>query len=184
MKAATIEIADKSIWIKLDNGKETLVRWIEKPYINDNSGIIQIKLDKDMKPYLLQLKANFTKYELSWTLNFRSKYAIRLYELVKSVHYNELTTYKHIFNLDELRRLLDAATYSTYQTFKVRVLQIAIDEINKYSDKLVSYEPIKSGRAVSKICLTISTKEPVERMRIQAELEQDFNLGQVFFNLE
>lgn len=132
LKEAVKEIADKSIWVKLDNGKETLLRWIEKPYLDEHSGTIQIKLDKDMKPFLLQLKENFTQYELLWTLNFKSKYSIRFYELVKSIHYHDLDTYSREFDLDELRRILGAETYKTYQTFKVRVLEPAIQEINSF----------------------------------------------------
>ena len=55
---------DKSVWIKLDEDEETLLRWIEKPYVNKKSGTIKIRLDEDMKPFLLQLKENFTQYEL------------------------------------------------------------------------------------------------------------------------
>ena len=176
LKAAIKEIADKSVWIRLANGKQTLVRWIEKPYIDDNSGIVQIKLDADMKPYLLQLKENFTQYELLWTLNFKSKYTIRLYELVKSIHYHELDTYSREFELDELRRMLGAETYKTYQTFKVRVLEPSIEEVNQYSDKNVSYEPIKNGRAVSKIRLIISTKDTLDRLKLQSEIEREFGL--------
>lgn len=179
LKDAVKEIADKSIWIRLANGKQTLVRWIEKPYIDDNSGIIQIKLDADMKPYLLQLKQNFTQYEIFWTLRFKSKYSIRLYELVKSIHFHELDTYTREFELDELRRMLGAETYKTYQTFKKRALEPAISEVNSYSDKNVSYEPIKKGRAVSKIRLTISTKETLDRVRLQVEIEKEFGLDQM-----
>ena len=179
VKNAIKEIADKSLWIRLQNGKSTLVRWIEKPYIDDNSGIVQIKLDADMKPYLLQLKENFTQYELLWTLNFKSKYTIRLYELVKSIHYHELDTYSREFELEELRRMLGAETYKTYQTFKVRVLEPAIEEINQYSDKNVSYEPIKNGRSVSKIRLTITTKDTLDRIKLQSEIEREFGLDQM-----
>lgn len=179
LKAAIKEIADKSVWIRLANGKQTLVRWIEKPYIDDNSGLIQIKLDADMKPYLLQLKENFTQYELLWTLNFKSKYTIRLYELVKSIHYHELDTYSRDFTLEELRGMLGAETYKTYQTFKVRVLEPSIEEVNQYSDKNVSFEPIKNGRAVSKIRLTISTKDTVDRLKLQSEIEREFGLDQM-----
>ena len=179
LKAAIKEIADKSVWIRLANGKQTLVRWIEKPYIDDNSGIVQIKLDADMKPYLLQLKENFTQYELLWTLNFKSKYTIRLYELVKSIHYHELDTYSREFELEELRQMLGAETYKTYQTFKVRVLEPAIEEINQYSDKNVSYEPIKNGRSVSKIRLTITTKDTLDRIKLQSEIEREFGLDQM-----
>lgn len=179
LKNAIKEIADKSIWIRLENGKQTLVRWIEKPYIDDNSGIIQIKLDADMKPYLLQLKENFTQYELLWTLNFRSKYTIRLYELVKSIHYHELEAYSREFELEELRRMLGAETYKTYQTFKTRVLEPSIEEVNSFSDKNVSYEPIKRGRAVVKIRLSISTKDTIDRLKLQSEIEHKFGLDQM-----
>src|SRR5699024_4286853 len=149
------EIADKSMWVTLTNGKETLLRWIEKPYIDENSGTIQIKLDRDMKPYLLQLKANFTQYELFWTLNFKSKYTIRMYELVKSLHFHDLEPYTKVFELDELKRLLDAEKYKTYQTFKTRVLEPSINEINNYSDKNVKYDTIKKGKSISNIVITI-----------------------------
>lgn len=179
LKNAIKEIADKSIWIKLENGKQTLVRWIEKPYINENSGIIQIKLDADMKPYLLQLKRNYTQYELLWTLNFKSKYTIRLYELVKSIHFHELEDYSREFELDDLRRMLGAETYKTYQTFKSRALEPAIREINGYSDKNVSYEPIKRGRAVVKIVLTVSSKDTFDKIKLQSEIEKQFGLNQM-----
>ena len=179
LKAAIKEIADKSVWIRLANGKQTLVRWIEKPYIDDNSGLIQIKLDADMKPYLLQLKENFTQYELLWTLNFKSKYTIRLYELVKSIHFHELEVYYREFELDELRRMLGAENYKTYQDFKARVLIPSIDELNSFSDKNVSFEPIKKGRAVAKIKLTISTKDGMERLRLRSEIEREFGLDQM-----
>lgn len=179
LKAAIKEIADKSVWIRLANGKQTLVRWIEKPYIDDNSGLIQIKLDADMKPYLLQLKENFTQYELLWTLNFKSKYTIRLYELVKSIHFHELEIYQREFELEELRRMLGAENYKNYQDFKSRVLNPAVEEVNSYSDKNVSYEPIKNGRAVSKIRLTVSTKDTLDRLKLQSQIEREFGLDQM-----
>ena len=176
LKEAVKEIADKSIWVKLDNGKETLLRWIEKPYLDEHSGTIQIKLDKDMKPFLLQLKENFTQYELLWTLNFKSKYSIRFYELVKSIHYHDLDTYSREFDLDELRRILGAETYKTYQTFKVRVLEPAIQEINSFSDKNVIYLPIKHGRAVKRIKLTISSKDTMDCLKLQSDIEHGLGI--------
>lgn len=170
LKAAIKEIADRSVWIKLDSGEETLVRWIEKPYIDNNSGIIKIRLDRDMKPFLLQLKENFTKYELFWTLHFRSKYSVRLYELIKSVHFDELSSYVCEYEIDELRRLLGAEIYQTYQTFKIRVLEPAIAEINKYSDKNLSYSPVKLGRSVRHIQFVIETKDAADRLRLQEDL--------------
>ena len=179
LKEAIKEIAQKVLWVMLPNGKEATIRWIEKAYIDRNTGTIEIRLDEDMKPYLLQLKDNFTQYELVWTLKFNSKYTIRLYELIKSIHYHELDPYERTYDIDELKRLLDAEVYKTYQHFKDRALQIAVDEINSTSDKLVSFTPIKNGRAVKKILLHIESKETGERIRLRNEIEQDLGTNQV-----
>lgn len=173
LKQAIKDIADKSLWITLPDGRETLIRWIEKPYIDKNRGVIRVKLDEDMKPYLLQLKDNFTRYELIYTLHFRSKYTIRMYELVKSIHYHDLEDYTRTFELDELRTLLDAEKYNTYQGFKVKVLERAINEINQYSDKELSYTPIKKGKSVVAIKLKISSKDSIEALKIREEIDRE-----------
>lgn len=181
LKAAIKEIADKSIWVTLGDGRETLVRWVEKPYIEAKSGTICIRLDADMKPFLLQLKENFTKYELIYTLHFRSKYAIRLYELVRSIHYRELESYAREFEVDELKRIIDAETHKLYANFKNRALLPAIREINEFSDKTVTFEELKKngGKKVSHIKLTISTKDPTDRLKVRAKIDEDLGGGQL-----
>lgn len=171
LKDSIKEIADKSLWITREDGTETIIRWIEKPYINPKSGIVQIKLDEDMKPYLLQLKENFTKYELFWTINFKSKYTVRLYELVKSIHYNELETYERTYTLDEIRKILGAESYKVYNDLKKRVLTPSVEEINKYSDKIVSFIPLKKGRSVDRITLVVSSKDPGETFYLRRNIE-------------
>lgn len=179
IKAAIKSIADQSIWIHLDEDEETLLRWIEKPYINKNSGTIRIRLDEDMKPFLLNLKKNFTSYELIFTLRFKSKYSIRLYELIKSIHYRPLEEYERIFTLDELRRLMGAETYTTYQTFKTRALNMAVSEINLYSDATVQYVPLKKGRAVNAIKFIIRSKDTMEALQLRADTEREFGWDQM-----
>lgn len=179
IKAAIKEIKDKSIWVRLDNGKDATLSWIEKAYIDPGSGIIQIRLDNDMKPFLLQLKANFTSYELIWTLRFRSKYAIRLYELIKSIHFHELEEYRRTYKLDELKALLGAETHKTYQHFRTRALVPAVDEINELSDKNVSFEAIKKGRAVDQISFVISSKNSLEAAKLRSEAERELGADQI-----
>lgn len=179
LKDAVKEIADKSLWITVEEDEETLLRWIEKPYINKKNGVIRIRLDNDMMPFLLQLKQNFTSYELIWTLHFKSKYTIRLYELVKSIHFHDLNPYTREFPLEELKRMLGAETYKTYQAFKERVLMRAVQEINDYSDKTLSYEAIKSGRSVSRIKVTVSSKDSLEAAKLRSDIEKELGFDQL-----
>lgn len=183
LKDAIKEISDKSVWVRLENGKETLLRWIEKPYIDNGNGTIQIRLDKDMKPFLLHLKANFTSYELIWTLHFKSKYTIRLYELVKSVHFHELKEYKKRYTPDELKVLLGGESYKEYRDFKRRALLPSIDEINTCSDKNINIQEVRKGRKVLCVELTVSSKDSLETARIESEVEKELGIpdGQMTF---
>lgn len=165
-------ISDKSLWIRLENGKDTLLRWIEKPYIDEKSGTIEIKLDRDMKPFLLQLKENFTQYELAYTLRFKSKYSIRLYEYIQSIHYNKLERYTKAVSVDELKVLLNAEKYSLFKDFNSRVLKTALKEINEYSEKRVDIEYIKENKKVISIKFIIENKNPYETHLINREFKR------------
>lgn len=170
-------IADRSMWLTIEDGtKETLVRWIEEPEINHNSGTIELKINRHLKPYLLQLKEKYTEYQLIYTLHFRSKYTIRLYEIVCSVHFDKFKPYTKTYSLEELKRRLDCENYKDYRDFRRDILEKAINEINRYSDKNVSFEPITIGRRVVEIRLTVSSKDTLECLKIGAEIEQELGI--------
>lgn len=178
IKKAIKDIADKSIWIKTEYDEETLLRWVEKPYINRNSGTIKIKLDEDMKPYLLQLKSNFTQYELIYTLRFRSKYSIRLYELIKSIHYKDIVEYKRAFSVEKLKELLNGENYNQYKDFKKRVLIPSINEINANSDKEISINELKRGNRVEYIELIVKSKSVDDMIKTRIRIEDELGLDQ------
>lgn len=179
LKTAIKEIADKSLWVVIDEKRETLLRWIEKPYIDAGSGTVQIRLDSDMKPFLLQLKQNFTSYELLWTLHFKSKYTIRFYELVKSIHFHDLENYQRRYSVDELKRLLGGERYKEYRDFKRRVLVPSIEEVNQYSDKTVVFEEARQGRKVIEIKFSVSSKDSLEAAKIRSDIEKELGLDQL-----
>lgn len=172
LKEQIKEIADKSLWIKIDD-EETLLRWIEKPYINRKEGYIKIRLDRDMMPFLLELRKNFTQYELIYTLHFKSKYSIRLYELIKSIHYDGLHPYEADYSVEQLQRLMDAEIYKTYQHFREKALDKAVEEINRYSDMIVSYKPIRTGRKIGRIKLRIEVKPALDYYKIRMEIDKE-----------
>lgn len=173
LKMSIKALCDKSVWVTLQDGRETLLRWIEKPYIDTRSGVISIRLDRDMRPFLLRLRENYTKYELIYILRFDSKYSIRLYELLKSVHYHDLKPYSITYTVDELRQRLGAETYSEYRDLKRRVLEIALREINTYSDKDIEFTELRRGRSVQAVEFFIKSKPVDDRLRIVHHLQKE-----------
>ena len=158
LKSTIKSLADKSLWVTLEKGTQTLLRWIEKAKIIENSGIVEIRLDDDMKPYLLKLKNNFTQYELLYTLAMKSQYSIRLYEILKSYEYKK----NIIYEIESLKQILLAEKYKLFGDFKRRVIDIAITEINSLSDISIKYELIKEGRKYVKIRFMIKLKEDLD----------------------
>ena len=147
LKDTIKELADKSMWIKTGKGKQqTLIRWIEKPYIDPDCGVVKIRLDRDLLPYLINLKSNFTEYQLISTLALHSGYSLRLYELLKSYLY----TGKYEISVEELKDYLQVdSRYRELKYFNRDVVRRALDEINDYTDIEVDCEYIRQGRFIS-----------------------------------
>ena len=84
------ELTDKLMqaFIKINiGGKEHRENWLKINLISScscNNGILTIRLNDDVKPFVLQQKGFYTQYEIGSILNFKSVYAIRLYEILLS----------------------------------------------------------------------------------------------------
>ncbi len=177
LKTALQTLSDKSMWVEID-GEETLVRWITKPKINAKTRKIKVSLDEDMMPFLLHLSRNFTAYEIGYTSRFTSSYSHPLYEFIKSIHYHELDPINYTISVGELKlRMGVLEGYDKFSNFRARALDPAIEDINKFSDKIVSYEPQYTKRAITHIRLHIETKDVDERVRLMSEAFDDDTLA-------
>lgn len=157
-KDAIQELRNKSFWLK-NNEAEILCSWVEKVKINIGKLTAEIKLDENLMPYLLQLKENFTAYELENILSMKSKYAVSLYELLKS--YSNIGAYE--VRVQELKEILQTAEYKEFNNFRVKVLDKAISEINKYTDIKVGFSTKRENRKITKIYFRIYTLEDYEK---------------------
>jgi plasmid replication initiation protein len=163
VKATLKHLRDRSMWLTLEDGSETLVGWLAKVTTNKKSGIAHIKLDEDLVPYLFDLGQKFTQYQLYNILAMKSAFSVRIYELMKSYAFQKSKT----FDIDELKHLLmveDVKSYDRFPDFRRKVLEIAQREINELTDLNICYEPITKGRKVVKVKFRIEKKNPVERM--------------------
>ena len=99
--------------------------------------------------------------------------------MVSSIHYRTLEEYSREYTIDELRRMMGAENYKTWQSFKERALIPAVNEINLYSDKNLKYEIIKRGRSVAGVRLIVSSKDSLEACRIRSQIEKDLGYDQL-----
>jgi plasmid replication initiation protein len=168
LKKAVKTLREKCMWIK-DGNTEFLFAWLEYAIIEHNNGTIKIKISDFMKPYLLQLKEHFTQYSLYYVLTMRSKYSLRLYELLKSYAYKRGCE----FDLDEFKILMDAQNhYTRHSDFEKNVVDIAVNEINGFSDITVVYAFEKTGRKYTKIKFGIMQKKDFdERMQVLKKID-------------
>ncbi|WJQ05536.1 replication initiation protein (plasmid) [Geobacillus stearothermophilus] len=134
--------------------------WVSYVEYDGNSGYVSLSFDPRLKPYLLQLKREFTTYRLKNVMELKSSYSIRMYELLKRWQY----VGEFQIQLDELRMMVGAGDkYREYHNFKKRVLNPAQQEISEKTDIMFSYEEIREKRKVVSIRFHIKEKiiEPV-----------------------
>lgn len=177
LKSAIKSLSDRSMWVLGDIGrgqKETLMRWLLKAEIEPGNGKIGMMIDPDMKPFLLELKDKYTQFDLIYTLGMKSKYSVRLYEILKS--YERLGKPVEM-NLDRFRQAI-GAEYERWADIRRRIIEPALKEINQLSDLSVIYTTQKKGKGITGVTFITRIKrdfaEQVEtRQAIQRALDNE-----------
>ena len=155
VKKSLKSLVDKSFYLTLESGTETTISWLNKVWIDKGSGKIRVRLDEDLQKYVTGLYTNYTQYELLCTLPMRSTYSIRIYELLKSYAF----TKHHNFELEQLKKTLGCEHYTRFPDFRRKVIEVAVKEINQYTDLEVSWRPITKGKKVIEIDFSIKQRD-------------------------
>lgn len=131
------------------------INWVSRAkYWNDQSKV-RLVFNNAVLPYLTSISEKFTKYKLSDVQNFQSVYSLRIYELLAQYQISGAVE----IEIDELRRILNLEQkYSTFGELKRSVIDVAIREINEYSNLNVKYGERKRGRKVVSIQFSFETK--------------------------
>jgi len=143
--------------------------WVSSADYIDGTGMVNLSFDPLLKPYLLQLKGNFTSCKFEMLLSFKSQYTMRVYTLLKQ--YDRLK--EREIELGQLREMLGIRNtqYDLYSNFKNRILVPIQRELARKADLYFEFDEIKFGRRVSaihfrifpnKFIESISDKTPVE----------------------
>ena len=145
LMSRVVTIREGKNWLKF--------HWVSSAKYLHKKGQIKIKISPELKPYLLQVKKNFTAYELGNVIKMKSIYSARLYELLKQ--YEKIG--RRVFDIGELRGLLEieVSEYVKIDHFHKRVIKPAYEELPQKSDIYFEYEFIKTGRKFTHIEFTI-----------------------------
>lgn len=149
LRKITLNLLSKPFEIFIN---DTLIQtnWLMEASYKD--GTVSLKFNSFLKPYLLQLKREFTSYRLSNIVTLKSAYSIRLYELLKQ--YETIGT--RSFDLATIRKVLGVEDiYPVYANFKNRVIIPAQKELAKKTDISFEFTEEKAGRKVNKLIFKI-----------------------------
>jgi plasmid replication initiation protein len=144
-------------------------------YYSYKNGILTLRFDPFLKPFLLQLCQYYTQYELKYITYLNDKYSIRLYEIMKC------NLYKSNFeiSLHKLKHILDIQDkYPKYANLKKSVILKSQEELLK-TDVSFTFEEIKEGKRV--VALKFKIKEN-KKMNIKKEYEDLMTLEGYFLD--
>lgn len=170
VKEAVIKLSSKVITVETvdQNGKREI---ISDPLMatcryKDGSGFIVAQLNSFVKPYLLQLKGNFTVAEIKVLLQLRSYYSYRIYWLLKSFSYNSNT---FSVKVEDLKTMMGIeGQYPNFYDFKKWVLLVSQRELTQ-TDMVFSFNEIKEGRSVKQV-------EFIINRQLSLPMEEELNL--------
>jgi len=118
-----------------------------------NDGYMDFYISPKMHPYLLQLKSEFTVYDIRNVINCKSVHSIRIYQILKQ--YEKIGN--RTIRLADLKFILgmNKDQYPRWNNFRSRILETARKELKKHSDIYFEYETKRQGRLIDKITFNI-----------------------------
>ena len=149
------------------------------PYVEwtDYHDEVKIEFHREIMPYLINLKKNFTQHALSDIAELNSKYSIILYRWL-SMQYNQYEHYSvkggrraeqveayrnPTITVKELRLMTDTVNeYKKFPDFSIWVLDKSFEEINAHTSFNVTYDKIKKGRSIDSIVFHIEKKRKAD----------------------
>lgn len=175
------KLASRVVYIP--DGKDYLItNWFSSARYFSDKGLVKITFDKNLKPYLLQLKREFTKYRLFVITQFKSAYTIRIYMLLKQ--YERIGSRE--IGVIELREILgiEKEKYPLFKDFRkwvINKVQKEFETKNKetggyISDITFDLETIRTGREITHLRFHIrkqAYQEPLPFLDMPEEEAQE-----------
>ncbi|MDQ1085622.1 replication initiation protein [Siphonobacter sp. SORGH_AS_1065] len=161
LKKATEEMGSRMFEVSTTKSYKQLWMFQRVEYML-GEGRIEIEFSNPIKPYLFELKDNFTSFELYAALRLGSKYGKRLYTLCsqwKDKGEIPKTTIAELKRMLSLRDDKGNEKFEKIADFKRFVLDEAKKQINKHTDLYIDYKLEKLGRSYHFITFTVRQQQ-------------------------
>lgn len=150
-KQATRKLLTRVFETTLPDGDLLQATFISSARYKKGTGIIEIGLSDEVRPFYVHLHSKFTKVQLAAAISLNSTYAKRIYELMCMFkNMKDKTFRRNLVDLKTMLSIIDPKTgkdsYSNWTRFQIRVLDVAAREINGHTDITFTYKPIYGDR--------------------------------------
>lgn len=172
IKEVLTTLGQRVFWIESEEGKLTMWRWIDTVDIIPKSGLLRFTFSSCLKPYLLNLEKNFTSYKLPMVMRFSSRYANIIYDLIKAklgqsygfrssleISVEEMKKKVQVEHWDKKRKTTKIVNQNiNFKDLRSKILEPAVEDINKCTDVVVELQYVKKGRKIDTICFLFRYK--------------------------
>ena len=166
MKNTTKELVTKLLVFK-STGQTIQTTWLASAVYHDGEGFVDLQFSPLLKTFLLQLKFEFTKYELGNVIHLKHTYSMRIYELLKQ--YEKIGN--RTFDIQTLRNTLGILEneYIRFVDFRRRVLKVAQQELAEKTDIAFEWEEEKKNQKCVAITFIITKQKRAQSNKEEQE---------------
>uniref|UniRef100_UPI004048B6FD replication initiation protein n=1 Tax=Aliarcobacter sp. TaxID=2321116 RepID=UPI004048B6FD len=169
IKTSLRRLGSVFVVVKNDDKEEVEISLVGKIIYDKKNGIYKVPLSPDLKEYLLDIKKEFTKYNLCNLVYLKRKEEIKLYEYLKSISFEIF-----VISIDNLKVIMEINKKSFESFFNFhKKLKESILSINSYTDINVNFVILKNNNQSKNIQFTIKR---FEISKIQTLTIENLNL--------
>lgn len=167
MDTMTTHLLKEIVYVGDGNPKH---KWHKFQWVSSckyESGVLEIRLHDDLKPYIIGLSKYYTQYLLADVLLLKSVYSIRLYELIRQeMRYEVYANIKAdvYLSIDTIRKATNTESKYTQQgMFIKRVIDDSLKEIRERIGLDITYDLRKESRRAIGFIFHIASCNAIDR---------------------
>jgi plasmid replication initiation protein len=197
LKSAAQGLMRKPIVTYQQDPDTGLTKGIERPWFSmieydviDSIAAIKVSFSEFVRPFLFDLKKNFTGAMFKNIAMLDTPFAVRLYYWLsqsKSIKNKKQGPATTTLDIDWMKKKAGIdGKYTDYRTFRRKMIEPSISKINSKTDLSVTYRPIKKGANICSLEFSyveersVTTKPIRERLPRQPHIKQGSDAQEVW----